>query len=33
MILDTKLDFQEHLREKLSKISKIIGLLRKLQNN
>ena len=29
MILDTKLDFQEHLN-KLSKISKTIGLLRKL---
>ena len=32
MILDTKLDFQEHLKDKLSKISKTIGLLRKLQN-
>ena len=31
MILDTKLDFQEHLKDKLSKISKTIGLLRKLQ--
>ena len=31
MILDTKLDFQEHLKYKLSKISKTIGLLRKLQ--
>ena len=31
MILDTKLDFQELLKEKLSKISKTIGLLRKLQ--
>ena len=32
MILDTKLNFQEHLNDKLSKISKTIGLLRKLQN-
>ena len=31
MILDTKLDFQEHLKNKLSKISNTIGLLRKLQ--
>ena len=31
MILDTKLDFQEHLKDKLSKISETIGLLRKLQ--
>ena len=31
MILDTKLDFQEHLKDQLSKISKTIGLLRKLQ--
>ena len=31
MILDTKLDSQEHLKDKLSKISKTIGLLRKLQ--
>ena len=31
MILDTKLDFQEHLKDKLSKISKTIGLLRRLQ--
>ena len=31
MILDTKLYFQEHLKNKLSKISKAIGLLRKLQ--
>ena len=30
MILDTKLDFQEHLKDKLRKISKTIGLLRKL---
>ena len=32
MTLDTKLDFQEHLKDKLSKISKTTGLLRKLQN-
>ena len=31
MILDTKLDLQGHLKDKLSKISKTIGLLRKLQ--
>ena len=31
MILDTKLGFQEHLKDKLSKISMTIGLLRKLQ--
>ena len=31
MILDTKLDLQEHLEDKLSKTSKTIGLLRKLQ--
>ena len=31
MTLDTKLDFQEHLKDKLSNISKTIGLLRKLQ--
>ena len=31
MNLDTKLDFQEHLKDKLSKISKTTGLLRKLQ--
>ena len=31
MILDTKLDLQEHLKDKLSKISKTKGLLRKLQ--
>ena len=30
MILDTKLNFQEHLTCKLSKISKTIGLFRKL---
>ena len=29
MVLDTKLDFQEHLKDKLSRISKTIGLLRK----
>ena len=31
MILDTKLDFQDHLKDKLSKISKTTGLLGKLQ--
>ena len=31
MILDTKLDLQEHLKDKLGKISKTKGLLRKLQ--
>ena len=31
MILDTKLDFQEHLKNKPSTISNTIGLLRKLQ--
>ena len=31
MILETKLDFQEHQNDKLSNISKAIGLLRKLQ--
>ena len=31
MILDIKLDFQEHIKENLSKISKAIGSLRKLQ--
>ena len=30
MILDTKLDFQEHLKDKLEKIRKTTGLLRKL---
>ena len=30
MILDTKLDFQEHFKDKLSKISKTMGLLKKL---
>ena len=29
IILDTKLDFQEHLKDKLSKISKTVGLLKK----
>ena len=33
MILDTKLNFQEHLQDKLSKISKTIELLRKVTNN
>ena len=33
IILDTKLDFQEHLKDKLSRISKAIGLLRKLPHN
>ena len=32
MILDTKLNFQEHLKNILNKVSKTIGLLRKLQN-
>ena len=31
MILDTKLDFQEYLKDKLCKINKTIGLLRTLQ--
>ena len=31
MILNTKLDYQEHLKDKLSKISRTILLLRKLQ--
>ena len=31
MILDTKLDFQEHRKDKLSKTSRAIGLLRKLK--
>ena len=30
MIVDTKLDFQEHLKDKVSKISKAMGLLKKL---
>ena len=33
MILDTKLDFQEHLKDKLKKISKTIGLLRKVNKS
>ena len=32
MILDSKLDFEEHLKSKLAKVSKTIGLLRKFQN-
>ena len=32
MILDTKLDFQEHLKNALSKVDKTIGPLRKLQD-
>ena len=32
MVLDTKLNFQEHLKNILNKINKTIGLLRKLQN-
>ena len=32
MILDTKLNFQEHLKNVLNKVNKTIGLLRKLQN-
>ena len=32
MILDTKLNFQEHLKNILNKVNKTIGLLRKLQN-
>ena len=31
MILDTKLNFREHLQDKLSKTSKTIRFLRKLQ--
>ena len=31
MMLDIKLDFQDHLKDKLSKISKTVVLLRKLQ--
>ena len=31
MVLDTKLDFKEHLKDKLSKISKTIGLSRNIQ--
>ena len=32
MLLDTKLDFQEHLKSILNKVNKAIGLLRKLHN-
>ena len=32
MILDTKLNFQEHVKKILTKVNKTIGLLRKLQN-
>ena len=32
MFLDTKLDFQEHLKSILSKVNKTIGLLRKLHH-
>ena len=32
MILDNKLNFQEHLKNTLNKVNKTIGLLRKLQN-
>ena len=32
MILDNKLNFQEHLKNILNKVNKITGLLRKLQN-
>ena len=32
MILDTKFNFQEHIKKLLTKINKTIGLLRKLQN-
>ena len=32
MILDTKLNFQEHLKNILNKVNKTTGLLRKLQN-
>ena len=32
MFLDTNLDFQEHLKSKLSKVNKSIGLLRKLHH-
>ena len=33
MLLDTKLDFQEHLISLLKKVNKVIGLLRKIHNN
>ena len=32
MLLDTKLDFQGHLKSMLSKVNKTVGLLRKLHN-
>ena len=32
MIIDTKLNFQEHFKNKLNKVNRIIGLLRKMQN-
>ena len=32
MLLDTQLDFQEHLKSIFSKVNKTIGLLRKLQH-
>ena len=32
MLLDTKLDFQEHLKSIFNKVNKAIGLLRKLHN-
>ena len=32
MILDTKLNFQEHIKNTLTKVNKTIGLLLKLQN-
>ena len=32
MLLDTKLDFQGHLKSILNKVNKTIGLLRKLHN-
>ena len=32
MLLDTNLDFQGHLKSKLNKVNKTIGLLRKLHN-
>ena len=32
MFLDTKLDFQEHLKSLVEKVNKTIGLIRKLHN-
>ena len=32
MILDTKLNFQEHIKNLLTKVNKTVGLLQKLQN-